>query len=200
MDVVVEAEIKELENGLVSLYKRQIPYAAKEALNDTAWDVRRDQMRRMPYFIDRPTPGTVKAFKVTKATKRKLVAVTEIVKHKWRYLKWTVLGGTRRPRGFLTLPVQHRLNKYGNIPALRRKKPLWGRRQPAAKGQFVANIKGTEGIWKVIRGKLTLLVAMRQEADYQPSWPFRAIGRRTINSKFYRNMVKTLNHAIKTAK
>lgn len=110
-------EVKKFFQSIRSLSTNQIPYAASKAINDTIFDVYRAEGKALQTFIDRPRPFTAKAYKVIKADKRRLVAYIKTKQVQEGYLQWAVYGGRRAPNKTANVvPVEHRLNPYGNMP------------------------------------------------------------------------------------
>lgn len=161
--------IREFQSGLSDLALRQIPFAASQALNDTAEDVADAWRTHMERRIDRPTPFTLRGVHLAnRARKAALTAVVGIRPLQAGYLKYLAQGGTRYPMGrALVVPVAHRLNQYGNIPrrgvasTLRRKRV------------FAGKVRGKGGVWERPTKRQArsgagpkLLVAFRSRASY----------------------------------
>ncbi|WP_406870461.1 hypothetical protein ABEB22_12615 [Thioclava sp. 'Guangxiensis'] len=92
---------KDLERGLLSVEKEQVPYATMLALNETASDVLKHVQDRMDVVFDRPTKFTKNAFQVWRATKSNLSAAVQErpsvgSRH---YLKRQETGGARGQTG-----------------------------------------------------------------------------------------------------
>lgn len=117
---------------LSNIEARQLPFAAKNALNDVAGDVLELVRDRMKVVFDRPTRWTQNAFRIDYARKTRLEAVVKLKdqvagKH---YLKVQEEGGPRPQTAFekgmalrlpyegvirAVIPTQHaRLDAFGN--------------------------------------------------------------------------------------
>lgn len=111
-------EPRDLERGLLSVERTQVPVATMWALNDTAKDVLEHMQSRMDVVFDRPTRFTKNAFHVWRATKTTLSASVQErpgvgSRH---YLKRQETGGTRRQTGVEGL-LSTRLSYDGLIAA-----------------------------------------------------------------------------------
>ena len=123
---------------LTDLEQSQLPFAASQAANKVAYEIRERWKRQAPKVFDRPTPLTVNAAMYRKATKDKPYAEIYIRDEAFKgtppakYLLTEVEGGQRRRKGFerllqgkgLLSPSQFavmgrgaRPNQYGNVPA-----------------------------------------------------------------------------------
>ncbi len=115
--------------------RRQLPYATSVALNRTAEAVRQALVQQTQQVFDRPTPYTLNALRVARASKGNLVATIAYRDGAGkgtsadRYLAPQVLGGGRRlkrseralqraglPAGMFTIPAAAaELDAYGNM-------------------------------------------------------------------------------------
>lgn len=99
-----------MRRKLAELGSKHIPYAAREAINATAFHVRRGLQTEMDSAFDRPTPFIRKGLWVTKATKKNLsVKVWANTNGQGAYdtddaivktLTPHIFGGPRKPKGF----------------------------------------------------------------------------------------------------
>lgn len=198
--ISVESNIKEVQKWLTKVEKQQVPFATSQALNATAFDARKALRAQAVKKLDRPTKFTVDSFQVRKASKRKLFAEVFIEGKRARYLKYQIEGGTRRSK-LAGIPVNVKLNKFGNIPGFGSKKKVWLDGRAKAKNQFVATVRGTKGLWQRMRGnKLRLLVAFETQARYSRRFPFFRIVQGVVDGKFKRNFDKAMKLALATAR
>ena len=197
--ISVRADIKGAVRYLNNIQKKQIPFATSQALNDVAFDARKALQAQALKKLDKPTRFTINGFQVKKSTKRNLTAVVFIEAKRWKYLKYQVLGGTRRPKGkAIGLPTSNvKLNKFGNVP---------GKRRGLVKNkrQFIATIGGITGVWEKRGGKrnpqLRLMHAMEPNAQYRKRFPFYKIVEGVVRSKFVRRFNKRMAGALRTAR
>lgn len=122
---------------LTELERTQLPFAAMQAANQTAFAVRGKWAQVMPQVFDRPTPATLKAVLYKKATRQTLAAEIFIRDESpngtapAKYLQAQVMGGTRKhkrleqrltyagilPSGMFAVPGKGaQLDPYGNLP------------------------------------------------------------------------------------
>lgn len=127
-----------LGRQLSDLERNQLPYAASQAANKVAFEIRERWKVQAGRVFDRPTPLTTNAAMYRKATKEQPYAEIYIRDEAFKgtppakYLLAEVEGGQRRRKGFerllqsrgLLSPSQFavmgrgaRPNQYGNVPA-----------------------------------------------------------------------------------
>jgi hypothetical protein len=132
--LTLQSNARALERKLDALARRQIPFAASQAMNRLARQiVQIDLPDAMKKAFDRPTPWVLRAFAWRKSTARSLTA--EIFARDfagkgnpaWKTLDAETFGGTRRMKrferalasvggGHYALPGRGaKLNRYGNI-------------------------------------------------------------------------------------
>ncbi len=123
MDFQFQSNIAEWTRGLEDIYKRQIPFATAQALNDTVEDLRDYHRMILPIIFDRPTRYTLNSLRVLKAsTRRDLVAgiyFKESNRAGSHYLMPQVEGGTRPRKAFERWLIQRGImasNEYA-VPA-----------------------------------------------------------------------------------
>ena len=68
----VKGDMKPIIKHLNKTQKKQIPFAAAQAINTTLFEVMRAEKAQMPKKLDRPMPKTIKAIRVRKAKKTEL--------------------------------------------------------------------------------------------------------------------------------
>ena len=96
----------------------QMPYATAVALTRTAKAAKEEIERQLPSLIDRPTPYTMKGFRLYPATKVKLVATVDFRDAFGRgssardYLSPLVFGGKRKIKAF-----ERSLQRTGLLPS-----------------------------------------------------------------------------------
>lgn len=137
---MIQISIKSDLEATVSRWARvagdQMPYATAVALTRTAKAAKEEIERKLPSLIDRPTPYTMRGFRLYPATKRKLVAEVDFRPAFGKgtsardYLAPLVYGGERKLKAFERslagtglLPSQYmalpgsaaKLDAYGNM-------------------------------------------------------------------------------------
>ena len=150
--------------------QRQLPFAVAMAINDTAADVKNNAQKRLLKDLDRPTPFTQRGLFVRRASKNRLEGVVGFRPIQRRYLMKLETGGVRRPKGrAILVPVNQRLNKYGNmtrraVANLRAKPNVFS----GAPGRKVSGNARNAGLYQRMKGgKLRLLVAYESSVKYE---------------------------------
>ena len=188
----VKGDLKPITKHLNRMQKKQMPFAAATAINDTLKQVVKAEQMQIVKRLDRPTPFTVKAFKIKWAKKHALHGEVVIKPAQWKYLKYQIEGGTRT--GKIGVPTTNaKLNKYGNIP---------GRRKGLIrnKKQYMTD----SGVWERYGGKRNpkakLIVAFASSVTYNKRFPFKKIADGVARSQFQKNFKRSIKRAIATAR
>jgi hypothetical protein len=181
--------------------QKQISFGISRGLTWTARDVRQDVMTAMPQVIDRPAPFTMRGIGYTPATRTNLVASVFVRDAQAKYLKRTIVGGTRLPRGkALLVPTsEFPRDQYGN-PSKAALKRLRTR-----KDVFAGTIHGVPGIYqRTGRGRakgIKLLVGFERQTQYDnPTFDFVGIARASIKRHLQRNIERSIADALATAR
>lgn len=197
--------------GTLKKQQRQMPFAISTAINSTAFDVQRHLKAELPKKIHRPTPYTIRSIQVEKSTKKTLSAGVGFAGEGFgklpanasvppaEYMARLIPSGptvrTARPgtRG-VAVPVNARLNMYGNMPRNYISTVL-------QRGAFVATIKGISGVWSSYQGVLQLVVAFKKQTRYddQPFDLFR-LSVDEVRKVWSRNLSKAIKLANRTAR
>jgi hypothetical protein len=195
MRVNIQTNIKQVTKHLNVIQKKQIPFAASNAINQTLFQTRKVMMKQTQQKLDRPIPFTVKGYLVTKAMKRNLTGILFVKGAVAKYLRFQIDGGIRKQDQRIGVPTDKaKLNQYGNIRG--RKSGLIKK-----KTQFVQTINGTSGVWeRTKKGTLQLIVAFNNSVQYESKFPFYKIGTKYIDSKFTSNFKKQMARALRSAK
>ena len=77
MFLAIQGDTRQIEAKITAMIEKQLPFASAMALNDTAEAVRKAEQKEMESVFDRPTPYTLNAFFVQRASKNNLVSVVE---------------------------------------------------------------------------------------------------------------------------
>jgi hypothetical protein len=107
-----------LQRGFSDLERRNLPFAVRQAVNQTAFAVRQGWAELMPKVFDRPTALTLRAVLYRKATSERSGAEIYIRDEAFKgtppakYLQAQVEGGNRRLKS-----VEKRLQASGHMPA-----------------------------------------------------------------------------------
>tara|TARA_R100000655_G_scaffold86308_1_gene126310 strand:+ start:118 stop:753 length:636 start_codon:yes stop_codon:yes gene_type:complete len=206
----VRTNVKEVTKGLNKIQRKQIPFATSVALNKTGVLVLVGLQRTAAKtFEGGATPSTLRALKPPKGLKGKRHNIifstkkdlrTTIFLPDWaaNYLKYQIDGGVRKTSGDGTgVPTKNkRLNKYGNIP---------GRKSGLKKGkkQFIANIKGIDGVWERYGSggrSVRLLIAFESNPSYRKKFSYFETATTMAKVHFKRKLKLAINQALRTAR
>lgn len=201
MNVSVRSNIDEITGWMNRVSRQQLPFATSVALNDTAFDVRRQ-------IVDRTMPRAFKlknkrfpsaAMRVRKSTKRKLRAgVYDRLGRE--YLVTQATGGIKRPRGrHIAVPQGVRRTSTGKISKANRPRQMLNKPR-----HFIATMpSGKSGIWKR-KGKSRLPISLEYAFVTQARIPkrlrFYEDAQRTIRRRFPRRFKAAFAKAKRTAK
>lgn len=136
--ITVRVDFSHAINQLDDLQKRQVPFAAKNAINKLAKKVIEDEQDEMKTVFDRPTQWTLNSLFVRQyAQKDNLTAIVDFKdgsnddRSAQKYLQYQINGGRRRQKAIETrlikaglMPENHEifpasadvLDMHGNIP------------------------------------------------------------------------------------
>lgn len=196
----IASNAREVVRGLNDTARNQMPFAVALAINEVLGDIRKNWEKRLRRKIDRPTPFTLRAFAVRRATKRSLTGMVFAKRIQADYLHWLEEGGNRHPKKrAIIVPARARLNRYGNLPkgALKRHladtkvfsgKPKGGRR-PA-------------GIWRRTgeNTHLELLVYYAGQARYSAGLKLIEGAAKTAHARLPDAIYRALRRAMATAR
>lgn len=144
--ITIKIDDRELRRRLTGIAKKQMPFAASRALNATGYDILEENKNLMRNVFDNPTPWTLNAFMVKRATKNHLTVSVERKTAVGRrfYLDVQKAGGARKQTGIESL-FEHNLPFAGQINAviptrnIRRNK--YGNVSPAAMQRILSGVK-----------------------------------------------------------
>ena len=193
-NISITVDYKEALKSVKRIQKNQIPFAASQALNDVVFEASKALKSKAPLYLDRPTPFTIRGFRFKKSTKRNLTALVYIAPTQAAYLHYQVEGGIKRKE--TAVPVNVKLNKYGNIPGKKR-----GLKRNTR--QYFAIVNGIYGLWERSRrgNKIKLIVRIHKVVKYDKKrLPFYSIVRRSVAKQWQRAFLRRYNAALKTAR
>lgn len=209
----IKIDLTELERNLPSV-KKQIHFAASQALNTIAYQVARNEMPKKTNetFQGGATRFTQTGFKYIKSNKTNLTAYVFIDPTRADYMKFMVQGGTRFPkkRAIIVATRHSKLNRYGNIPrgtlsSMIEDKSKFFKGIP--KGRHGANY---EGIWerygrqsKAGGQRIRMVAQYTDKAQYKPLFPFGTFVEGVVfsqNKGFVKEFRKRLKVALQNAK
>ena len=193
-------------------WQRKGRKAAAVALTRTAWDVRGELMEGMQDTFVRPTPFTMRAFRVDKATPSNLEAVVWAQPLQARYLQFQIEGGERNTKGFekrmhlfggqVAIPAAGaKLDQYGNMSLSFIKKVTADQNtNSTAKRFFIGTPKGWlddgsfDGVWARVNdnNQLVRVMAFAEDAQYEKRFQMSAIAKQTVDAKFESQLMKAI--------
>lgn len=210
---------------------KQMPFAMSLALNLAGKQARDFAQRAIPTYLSKPTPFTrgsrgAKPVFLVPSTKTKLSVTVMISDLQWKYLRYQVEGGTRKPaRTKIIVPVAARKNTYGNMPRTDSGIVLEWLTAPRSgpRSVFFGKPAGRpgakEGVWrrdvasgggrsknmpKSVRGvreRLTLLAAFRPFARYRKNrYPFHLLVNRVVKDNWHVHADAAIRRALASAR
>jgi hypothetical protein len=194
----LDSNIDQFERSFMRFHREQVPFATSLAINETLTDIHADEERRLPLVLDRPTNFTRRGLMVRRSSKRKLAGEVRYKDIQRQYLMKQETGGVRRPSGkALVVPVNQRLNKFGNLSRGAIKRLM------ARPDVFSGQVNGVGGIWQRPRkkgGRLKLLIAYEPKATYRPRLRFEANAMSVARRRMRENMAMAMRRAIRSAR
>ena len=205
-------------NLFVATIKNQLPYATSVAINNVAFNMRKDLGQQTTKSFVNPTKYTQSAFRYTRSTKANLEA-TVFADPTRRFFPTQIQGGDRRAKpyeGFLRglgngavpssgrlVPTSLVLNAAGNP-----KKNIFGTIANKLSttdqgGVFIGTPKGGgrgPGVYRRSRGQLYAYFVHVDRVSYQPRFPMERVGMATAKRLFPTELNKALERALKSAK
>ena len=216
MQINFKNNIKEVTKGLSSIQKKQIPFATSQALNDTAFLLRKAYgFKADMVFEGKATPHTKKGFQVTKSTKKNLTANVFVADNREKYMKLQIDGGVRAAKNTaIVIPNKNNYKgaktKAGNIG-----KGAYNKIKKQKSKYFFGKPKGnqgSEGIWERYGrqatgttggAKIRQVAKLTKMGRYKALFPFESYGTKVAFMRvggFDSAFAKQLARALRTAK
>lgn len=215
--IEMSVDTRAIERRLNSIASSQLPFATALGINDVAGQIRDAEQSGLERDLDRPAPFTRRGLAVSRASKRKLNAVVGFKRIQADYLALQATGGKRRAkRRAVVVPVNQRLNKYGNMPRGALKRAL------GKPDVFSGTVKGVAGVWQRpkrgarrtklggaqsgrvgtvgARKGLKLLAAFKSSVDYAPRLKFVPRAHRLAQREIAPAIARRLAYAVKTSR
>lgn len=197
----ISSNFKDVIKGLSDLDKKQIPFAISKALNDTAFQAKDALVAQMRKKLDNPTPFTLRAVKIKKATKDRQYAFIYIDDTQAKYLDNMYFGGVKTPKKkAIVVPTKDvRLNKYGNLTRNKVKNLL---KSPNYFSGVVKGKGGTRsGIFRKYKnGTVKQVIIWEASKKEKKRLDFKKSIAGVVEHRFDDNFRKALEFAIKTAR
>ena len=198
---MITSNIKAITKGLSDLDKEQIPFAISKALNDTAFQAKDALVAQMKQKLDNPTPFTLRAVRIKKATKHRQYAYVYINDTQAEYLDNMYFGGVKTPKKkAIVVPTKDiRLNKHGNLTKNKVKNLL---KSPNYFSGVVKGKGGTRsGIFRRYKnGTVKQVIIWKTSKQEKKRLEFRKTIAGVVGNRFDDNFNKALEFAIRTAR
>lgn len=195
--ISVETDLWRFRQTLDDLGRKQLPYAAVLALNETARFAAGELTRALPAIFERATPFTRRAIGVKGARKNNPRAEIFVKRLQARYLGIEETGGSRSwsPGAPILTPVNVRLNAYKNIPRGTLRKLL-----ADPKRYFLGEVHGAYGVWeRLAKDRVRLVVALRPRGTWRAKFGFGRRVDRAVAERFVPALSRGLAKAMATA-
>lgn len=216
------SNIKEVTKGLTHLQKKQIPFAASQALNDTAFHLMTDYRKEvMNQFEGGATKYTQSGFLYDKSHKTNLKAVVYVSEkqrgesNRAEYMEKQIDGGIRTPNRDAIVVPNKRNYELASYPSGNITKGVYNRLKRQKDKYFFGVPKGnqgTNGIWErygreasetSAGHRIRQVAAFVKKGVYRAKFGFDVIGDKVaFNRKtgFESNFARRLKRALKTAR
>lgn len=169
--------------------EKQIEFAGVMAANEIAKSVIDGLDKQLVKDIDKPTPFTQRAFKLTRANRKTKTAIVSIRPAQAKYLKYQIEGGTRRNEP-VVIPMQGSKNKYGNLPRGKLKKLNQQGKSFVADSLVVQRMKR----------KNKPVAYLAKEAKYQKRFKFFERARNEARVRSSKHVAQSIRRALATAR
>lgn len=170
--------------------EKQLTFASVLAANEIAKSVMAGVEKQLEKDIDRPTPFTKRAFKITRATKKNPVATVGIKPIQAEYLKYQISGGTRHAKA-IVIPSKGATNRYGNLPRGKLKKLEAQGKSFIADGVVVQRMK---------RKNKAIAYVGAKKATYKKRFKFFERARNEARVRANKHVTNSIRKALATAR
>lgn len=194
--ISVKSDLAKLAKTIPRAFRKQIPFATSQALNDTARIIATKTARSdMDSEISNPRPWTKTGLRYKRSNKANLTSEVYITPERWAYLKYIINGRTRRPEGRAIAIATGKRNQYGNKPR------GWISKQAARANTFWGEVGGRYGLWeRGARGRLKLLAYTAPQAEYTQTYNYARSVDNGVRDQFNGFFKRRIEAAIRTAK
>jgi len=212
MNISVESNVKEVLSEFDRISNLSIPFAIKEGINDTFFQMRQELPGVVESEFDKPVAFTKSpyAWDVEKAQKYALVGMIKMKPLQAEYMRFQVYGGTEYPkkRG---IPVPTAGGKmkasHGGLKktwkaALNDKMYFSGKPKGAKWASSPAGVwrrtatKVSKKTGRRTKGRLRLELSWESATHYQERWDFHAYATKYFQARFSDNFRKRLQEQL----
>lgn len=198
LNININIDTKQLGAITKGTLIKQLPFATSLAINNVAFDVRRETQGKLPSWLKiTKTQFFTSSVVVEKATKANPVARVGFLERVQLIDMMEDIPQTRKPvRQMIAVPYSAKRSKKGSITKANRPRAL------VESGKaFQKTIGGVPGVWQYVNRKLALLWAYEKETKYQKKFTkFRDTAYSVIEQKMAKAMEDALVRAVQTAK
>jgi len=203
MNINIASNISTLAKAIDAFGKNQIPFATHRALNDTAFEVRKQIVERTypTSFVVKNKQFAKAMFRVERSPSKRVLVASVFDRLDREYMVNQAEGGTKVPRGkSIAIPAQDRPQVRGRA-SYNRNKPRTVLGRPRAFVQTVGNQEMILERRTRKRYPLKRLYLLEDSAVRIPKrFPFYEDGRRTAIRSFDKSFAKRFAAAKRTAR
>ena len=209
MNISVESDIKDVLREFRTLEGVGVPYAIKEAINDTLFALREEMPGEIERVFDRPTvfTKTLSAWEVEKANTQTLVGELKMKPAQAAYMQWQVFGGTQMPKkraipmpelqgGGRLVSDSGGLKKSWRVVFGDKKKYFSGIPKGAKVEIGGVYQRTSKTKWDKKRkrhtGQIKLLLTWESQTRYKEKWHFHYFASEAFRSRFPENFRKRI--------
>lgn len=222
MSIIIRADFSAAVHRLDDLQKKQVPFAAKNAVNDLARKIIEVEQDEMQTVFQSPTRWTLGSLFIREyATKSNLRAVVDFkdgIKSRsaGKYLAAQIYGGSRRikavetffakrglmPEGYRIVPASVRLDSHGNISLSSFKKMVQGVSDGTHFALLQRRGKLSPGLYVrgKRRGKVKALIVYVSQAEYDKRFRYFEVAVHVVQTSADSVFQAELDKALATAR
>lgn len=215
--ISVKSDFARLQRGLGDLARKQIPFAAAQAVTGIARQVAAAEVESFRQKLASPTPFTLRGVGVTPARKARPIAIVYLKDIQATYLAPLIEGGAQvlgKKRAILT-PRDIGLNAYGNLPksviaALKSRGDVFVGEVRTRSGEVIGGVwqrptragavnsgRRVRGLRANTSGRLKLLVQFTRPAQVTHRLPWEKIAKLRIARAAGEEWAKALGAALR---
>lgn len=169
--------------------------AVTSAINKTAYRIVKEENQAVMSGIDRPVRFTESktAMRYRKASVNNPVADVYVSPIQEKYLQTAVYGG--RGKKGKAVPVEIRLNKFGNVPSLKAGRKIQA--LLAKPNYFYKRFGDTEGIFKRVGKRLQMVIYFSRGHQYKKTFDWHKGVRKAADKRMPGAFNEAINKVIK---
>jgi len=213
LQVSIESNIAKLTKDVPAFFRKQIPFATSQALNDTArLSATRETRQDMKSELQKVTRFTQSGMRYKRSNKRNLTSQVYMDPLRWKYMRYSVNALTKQPAGkVIAIPTKkgatYRRKYKGNwIGQIIKEGGFWLELRNGTTALFQRRALGSRGSnrGRSRRGNtgtgLVMLAYGIEKADYDMQFDYMGSVERSIEKHFNTAFNKRMRRAIDTAR